>query len=520
MNKTIVGAVLLFILIIAGAAAVKFIAPYIEESRLKATSDAAKSKGNIRIHMDNWIGYFPLRSREMKTLLHKAGYTLECTDDNADYATRMDNLDTGEADFAVATIDSYILNGSKEKFPGTIIIVIDESKGGDAILARKDKISSLDSIRDRNDLRIAYTPDSPSHHLAKAASDHFGIKEILPTGDYRIETDGSKAACDKLLSGKTDVAICWEPDVSRAIDSGGVVKLLGTEDTQRLIVDILIVNRTFAEKKPDVVELVLNTYFKVLKKYRDDPDLLEKHVKKETGLPDHMVQSMLKGVEWINFTNNCEKWFGISSPGTPSDEGLADTIESTVSILINTGDFTQSPLPGRDPYSLTNSSFLEKLFNQRFSGFTKPGGGKSLAINSLSAPFTELNKEQWAALKEVGTLKIEPISFQRGSSDIDLFGKEVLGRMADRLTHYPNFRIMIRAHTGVKGDKKANISLSQQRADSVDRYLMEKFRISNNRTLAVGYGGTRPLKRKSGESKRAWMYRLPRVEIALVREVF
>ncbi len=214
MNKTVVGAILIFILIVVGALGVKLISPYIQDRQQRITSDAAKTKGTIRIDLDNWTGYYPLRSQEMKKRLRKSGYLLEVKDDNADYASRMKRLEDGDIDFAVATVDSYILNGVRENFPGTIIMVIDESKGGDAILAKKGTIDSLDKIKSKQNVTVAFTPASPSHHLAKAASYHFGVKALLPTGGKKIETDGSKAACDLLLGGKTDVAICWEPDVS------------------------------------------------------------------------------------------------------------------------------------------------------------------------------------------------------------------------------------------------------------------------------------------------------------------
>ena len=520
MNKTVVGAILIFILIVAGALSVKFISPYIKDRQQRITSDAVKTKGTIRIDLDNWTGYYPLRSQEMKKMLRKSGYLLEITDDNADYAARMKRLGNGDIDFAVATVDSYILNGVRENFPGTIVMVIDESKGGDAILSKKGKLDSLDQIKNSKNINVAFTPDSPSHHLAKAAAYHFGIKALLPKGGLKIETDGSKAACDLLLSGKTDVAICWEPDVSRAIESGKAVKLLGTEDTQKLIVDILLVNRRLASKSPELVELFMDTYFKTLKIYRDTPDKLKSEVQQETGLSKNMVASMLKGVSWANFDDNCKLWFGIAPSGGNAEEGLINTIESTVTILVNTGDFHENPIPGKDPYRLTNSSFLNNLHQKNFSGFTKAGLAGNKPVDSLSAGFSKLGKKQWAALKAVGTLKVEPVSFQRGTSDLDLLGQEVIDNMVTKLSHYPNFRIRINAHTGIRGDKKANRALSQMRADAVDRYLKEAYRIDANRTLATGYGGEKPLLRLQGESRRTWLYRLPRVEIALVKEVY
>ena len=88
MNKTVIGAILLFLLVVGGAVAVKFLLPLFEEQQQKATSDATRTKGKIRVAMDNWIGYFPLRSSEMKARMRKAGYQLITEDDNADYRQR------------------------------------------------------------------------------------------------------------------------------------------------------------------------------------------------------------------------------------------------------------------------------------------------------------------------------------------------------------------------------------------------------------------------------------------------
>lgn len=522
MNKTVIGALMIFIFIVAGAVGVKLLLPYFEEIRQKTTSDAVKTKGKIRIDLDNWIGYFPLRSSEMKNLMRRSGYILLCNDDNADYAARMKRLKSDETDFAVATVDSFILNAKPQNYPGTIVMVIDESKGGDALLARKDKIADIDDIKGKADIRVALTPGSPSHYLAKAVAYHFNVPELLPSKKLLIETKGSAKACDKLIAGKTDIAVCWEPDVSRALDSGGTVKILGSEDTEHLIVDVLLVSRKFVQKNPDVISLFLSNYFNVLKKYRENPDLLFEHVKREISLPDELIRSMLKGVKWVNFSENCEKWFGISAPGGCTDEGLTDTIDSTVRILVNAGDFSQNPIPGEDPYRLINSSFLEKLFVNGISGFSGSGFGKSIPVsfNSIAAIFTPLDEAHWNSLKEVGTLKLEPIAFQRGSADLDILARQLIDKAVERLWHYPNFRILIKAHTGIRGDKDENRLLSQKRADAVARYLTNTHSIDNNRIKAIGFGGTKPLIKKPGETKRAWHYRLPRVEIVLVREEY
>jgi hypothetical protein len=54
----------------------------------KRTSDASGVTGTLRIGVDNWVGYLPLCSKELRTRMHAAGYRLQCTDDSADYAAR------------------------------------------------------------------------------------------------------------------------------------------------------------------------------------------------------------------------------------------------------------------------------------------------------------------------------------------------------------------------------------------------------------------------------------------------
>ncbi len=522
MNRTIVGALLIIVIVVIGAVGIKLILPYFEESQQRATTDATKTKGKIVIALDNWVGYFILRSPEMESAMRRSGYVLVCEDDQADYGQRMKRLQKGDIDFAVATVDSYILNAADLHYPGAIVMVIDESKGGDAILARKDRVAGLDDLKGKTDIRVAFTPDSPSHHLAKAAAEHFSVPELLPAGKMRVETNGSEKAMEKLLAGQTDVAICWEPDVSKALANPDIVKLLGTEDTERLIVDILVAGRKILQKDPQVVQLLANNYFRTLKKYKDSEDLLIQDVKKETKLAKTAVTSMLKGVHWVNFSENCEKWFGIAAPGQFADEGLIDTITASATILEGAGDFSRSPIPEDDPYRLTNSSFLEAIFSKGLAGsFSTPGSSAAAgAINSLEAAFAPLNDAQWAALKEVGTLKVDPIVFQQGATELDLIAKKVIDQAVERLKHYPNFRIVIQGHTDVRGDRRQNKTLSRDRAGAVARYLQVVYQVDANRMRVVGFGSDNPLPQNPGESRRAWMYRLPRVEMVLVREDF
>ena len=141
--------------------------PFIAEYQKTKSSDASDIRQTIRIGVDSWIGYVPLCSRDFKKRMRNNGYLIKCIDDKANYQSRYGKLDSGDLEFAVGTVDSYLLNAKDYDFPGTIISVIDESKGGDAIVADKSRFKNLEDLKAAKNLKVAFTPDSlipPAKH--------------------------------------------------------------------------------------------------------------------------------------------------------------------------------------------------------------------------------------------------------------------------------------------------------------------------------------------------------------------
>ena len=385
MKKTPILVVLFLLVSLPGLYFAKKLIPVLKSKQQQETSDAKDLKGKITLAIDDWIGYFPISSSRMKKAMRSEGYLLDISNDGGDYPARVKKLRDGELDFAVVTVDSYILNAAPADFPATIVTILDESKGGDAMVAYTNVVSSLDSFKSftaQTMPKIAYTPASPSQHLLKAISSHFNVPALKNIGrNQRVETKDSQEALKFLIDKKVSVAILWEPNVSKALEIPGVAKILGTESTSRLIVDILVVNREFALKNPEKVDLLLKTYFRTLKFYADNPEELEKDISAELKLPRDSVKKMVDGVAWVNLSENCQSWFGVSVPGQISEQGLIDTIQSTVEILVGSGDFKEDPLPDKDPYRIVNSSFIQQIYNAGIkNGFAalvgKPGPGR------------------------------------------------------------------------------------------------------------------------------------------------
>jgi OmpA-OmpF porin, OOP family len=77
--------------------------------------------------------------------------------------------------------------------------------------------------------------------------------------------------------------------------------------------------------------------------------------------------------------------------------------------------------------------------------------------------------------------------------------KEKLAVLGTYMTKYPDTTAVIEGHSDNVGTEEHNMTLSQQRAESVVSYLMDGFHIAPSRLQAIGYGETRPIASNSTE---------------------
>jgi len=82
--------------------------------------------------------------------------------------------------------------------------------------------------------------------------------------------------------------------------------------------------------------------------------------------------------------------------------------------------------------------------------------------------------------------------FDSGSSSLSPGAYSRLDQLADTLNRYPEENVIVKGHTDSNGSEAANLTLSDQRADAVRRYLISKG-IASSRIEAVGLGESQPL---------------------------
>ena len=87
------------------------------------------------------------------------------------------------------------------------------------------------------------------------------------------------------------------------------------------------------------------------------------------------------------------------------------------------------------------------------------------------------------------------LGFRWGRAVLTKSSDAALDGIARTLRETPAIRVLeVQGHTDDEGTARANLKLSQQRADVVRAYLVKKGGIEPGRVVARGYGSARPLR--------------------------
>jgi outer membrane protein OmpA-like peptidoglycan-associated protein len=106
----------------------------------------------------------------------------------------------------------------------------------------------------------------------------------------------------------------------------------------------------------------------------------------------------------------------------------------------------------------------------------------------------------------------ENITFDTNRAVVKPQFQPVLGQLAQSIQQYPGTVVQVEGHTDSTGAADYNQTLSENRANSVRSYLVQRG-VESNRLVAVGYGMSRPVADNASPAGRA---QNRRVEVLIV----
>ena len=100
-------------------------------------------------------------------------------------------------------------------------------------------------------------------------------------------------------------------------------------------------------------------------------------------------------------------------------------------------------------------------------------------------------------------LRLVGLTFDSGKAEIKQDDFDLLAKVEKAIDVFPRSELIIEGHTDSYGGDEFNQRLSQERAESVQQYMINAMRIPSYRLIATGFGETNPVANNETESGRA-----------------
>jgi len=435
------------------------------EAAVDATSGTSRFSQEITLGLDSFSGYAVFRAPEFQNQLANRGIKLKLVDDGADYTARAAALEKGTLQFATFPADALIKTFSKLDFPpATIIAIIDETRGADAMLAYKKRFENVDQLNSP-EVRFVLVENSPSETLARVVIQDFGLQQISKDAILSVASPEKLMEHYRNASPTTnEVYVIWEPFVSQMLKNEAMHVLTDSSKFTGYIVDTLVVNRDFLLKHEPVAEVVLESYFTSLFSFRDSSKLarllLDDAKLTKLQIEPEQAAKMVEGIQWKNTQENFAH-FGLRQGAIIHIDSILERISK---VLVSTKAIDREPAEGK-----WNRLYFDRPMKQIMSRNFYPGV-QSEAIREETA-LKELTDTQWTELTTVGTLSVPELVFSRGSSVLTERSQLILKELAEKLQAWPQYYLMIRGNASNVGDVEANKQLAAKRSQGALEYL-------------------------------------------------
>lgn len=434
---------------------------------VQKTSAPSRFKYTVNFAADAFSGYAAIRSGLFRDENAKFGIKVELTDDGANYPQRLQKLASGELDMAVFTIDALMKSSADYKdIPATVVALVDETKGADAMVASKSRFPNIDSLNSSG-LKIVCTKDSPSETLARVIMAHFNLDK-LPQDPFQFTNNVDEVYQEYQRAKPTDnkVFVLWEPYVSKIADNPDYHVLVDSSKFRGYIVDVIVARRGFLVQNEELVANVVKSYLKTMFDNRNNMVKLVSDDAKQCGtaLKPEQAQRLSEKIWWKNTQENFSHFGLTTSNGVQHIEEINTNI---MDVLVKTGAIAADPTDGHP-----NLWYYDGIMRKLFDSSWHPGFGPETVRQEKA--LANLSEEEWKDLKPVGTLQVPRLVFARGGSKLSESSFATLDKLVESLKTWPQYYLQVQGNHASGGDAEANKILAESRAQAAVDYLISK----------------------------------------------
>jgi len=453
--------------------------PELRKKLDQADQQLTKKLPRVKLAIDAFSGYCVFRSPEFRKNLEKKNSTLvlHLVDDDADYKKRIKSLERGDTPLAVFTIDALINNSALcDAPPGSIVLLLDETQGADAILSYREAFPNLDALN-RPDLKIIGVPDSPSDTLARVVRTKLNLNKV-PEGCFVAADSPDDVIKQFRAASPTDpkVFVLWEPYISQLLkEFPQAHRLADSSRFSGYIVDVLVVQKKYLKEHREEVRAVVEAYLETLPTQRttrnmvklvlEDSKRLAAKGKPVPRLTEEEAAQIVQGIWWKTTKENYGHFDLVRGMPVGVSETVDDMIKNISTVLVQTKALSRTTSPEQFVDKEICAELQKKAFMPRDRSWARAPG------------------DVWLKLRPVNKPEFEPIRFARSRSDIREESEPVLRRLAELMMEQPNYYLEIEGHHAK--DTEVDEALALTRARAVLRWLQEQGGIPAQRLRAV-----------------------------------
>ncbi|MFQ5783890.1 MAG: ABC transporter substrate-binding protein [Alphaproteobacteria bacterium] len=315
-----------------------FAAVVIAASAFSATAIAKP----LKLAYSTWVGYGPWFIAQEKGYFKQEGVDVELINIE-DPKLRFAALAAGRLDALCTTVDTlllYLKPGIKYQY----LFAIDDSNGGDGVVANKD----IKSVADLKGKKVAFLEGSTSHFYLSVLLRKAGLREADIDGVNMTAGDAGSA----FVAGQVDAAVTWEPWLTRGKMAPQGHLLTDSSTTPGLITDIALAPVDVIKSRAGDLKALARAWNRAVQFVKSNPDEANAIMAKGVGgwLKDPKVfAETLQGIVYYDAAKT-KAFFGTSdSPGP-----MSTTVQNAIDIWSDLGK-VQVPVTPKD---LVNYDFI------------------------------------------------------------------------------------------------------------------------------------------------------------------
>ncbi len=276
---------------------------------LFASLGQARAADQIRILTPTWLGFAPVHVALAKGCFERENLDVTISFED-DLSNVMAAMARGDIEVQMRSVGEYQGRPRDNSTPGIIIGTIDESVGGDGVIA-DGKIKSVADLKGKT---VAAEPNIPSRLLLQMELKQAGlslkdleIKEIATADTGAVFADESIAA-----------TASYEPFMSQAIKVSsreGAKVLISSKDHRGLIIDAIIARNDDLKASPAKYGRFLKCIYEAVDFIRAEPQQFAEIAAPIFGLTPDEVLDVVNGS--LAYTTLAESKTYMGEPGKP-----------------------------------------------------------------------------------------------------------------------------------------------------------------------------------------------------------